>query len=61
MENTLADRGVTVLMELLTLPAWYAEQGLCNGRASVCLSHQSTAAVGLVAGGFAAEHPTGRR
>jgi len=23
---------------VLTLPAWYAEQGLCNGRASVCPS-----------------------
>jgi len=33
---------------LLTLPVWYAEQDLCNGRASVrltvCLSHRSTAA-----------------
>jgi len=38
---------------LLTLPAYYTEQGLCNGRASVCLSHRSTAAT--AAGGFAAE------
>jgi len=37
--------------------AWYAKQGLCNGRVSVspsvCLSHWSTAA-----GGFAAERRT---
>jgi len=50
-------------MSLLTLPAEYAEQGLCNGlasvRPSVCLSHRLTAAT--AGGGFAAEHPVGRR
>jgi len=52
---------------LLMLPAWYAQQGLCNDRASVsrsvylsvCLSHRSTAATAT--GGFAAERSTGRR
>jgi len=29
---------------LLMLPAQYAERGLCNDRASVCLSHRSTLA-----------------
>jgi len=47
-------------MSLLTLSAEYAQQGLCNGwasiRPSVRLSHRLT-----VAGGFAAEHPVGRR
>ena len=32
-----------------------ADQGICNGRASICLSHQSTA--GVVYGMFAAECP----
>jgi len=39
-------------MLLLTLPAEYAQQGLCNCRVSVhptvCLSHRSTAATGLL-------------
>ena len=34
---------------------YYAEQGLCNGRVSICLSHRSTAS----ASGFAAELPAG--
>jgi len=45
--------------KILTLPAQYAGQGLCNGRASVRLSQRSTAPA--VAGGFAAERPVGRR
>ena len=32
-----------ILARLLTLPAQYAEQGLCNDRVSVCLSRRSTA------------------
>ena len=47
----------------LTLPACYAEQSLCNGRASVrqsvCLSHRSI--VTTAAGGVAAERPATRR
>jgi len=39
---------------LFTLPAYYAEQGLCDGRASVCpsvcLSHRSTAGTARRAG-----------
>ena len=42
---------LTYVGGLLTLPAWYAEQGLCNGRASVCLSVPWIDS----SGGFAAE------
>ena len=45
-------------LALLALPAWYAEQGLCNDRVSVCLVHRSTAAAAC--GGFAAERPADR-
>ena len=52
-----------MFVRLLTLPAQYAEQGLCNGRAyvrlSVCPSRRSTAAMAAV-GGFAAERPCGQ-
>jgi len=51
------------LTSLLALHAQYADHDLCNGRASVCLSvclsRRSTAAAAC--GGFAAEHPAGRK
>jgi len=50
-------------LSLVDNAALYVEQGLCNGRASVCLSvclsHREMAAT--TAGGFAAERPVGRR
>jgi len=44
---------------LLALPAQYAEQGLCNCRASVCLSHPAAARCCCCR--FAAVGPAGRR
>jgi len=44
---------------LFALLAQYAEQGLCNGTVSVCLSRLSTAAAAC--GEFAALGPAGRR
>jgi len=44
---------VAAVTRSLTLSAWCAVQGVCNGRASVRLSHRSTAAAAC--GEFAAE------
>ena len=43
----------------LTLPAYYSEQDVRNGRASICLSHRLKAAAAC--GGFAAERRAGTR
>ena len=52
-----------ITVHIMMLATQYAEQRLCNGRASVrpsvCLSRQSTAAT--APGGFAAERRAGRR
>jgi len=46
---------------LLTLPAQYVEQGLCNGRASVRPSVRSIDSSNGAGGGFTAERSAGRR
>jgi len=53
----LDDSTINIVMAIIIIVI-YAEQGLRNGRASVCLSRRLTATA--AAGEFAAERPAGR-
>jgi len=59
--DVLQTSSVLWIVALLMLPAYYAEQGICNSRVyvSICLSRRLTAAV--AASRFAAECLAGRR